>query len=196
MKQIVIDDINLLDIGNTIQISGAIWSGNGKHYLCFLPGEFDGDENNIELLAMNLEQWKSFIKQTDLCETQILAKDETGGLVKILIRKTTRQIDSKLQWKVFQRDDYTCRYCGKTGIPLTVDHLVLWEDGGPTIEENLLAACKKCNKTRGSMPYEEWLDCKYYNKVAQNLRATVRLDNEKIADTLDSIERVYHKKSR
>lgn len=196
MKENELDDIDLLDIGNTIQISGAIWSGRGKHYLCFLPDEFDNDFENIELLAMSIDDWKKFIKQTDLCETTIFEKDETGGLVKVLVRKTTRQIDSKLQWRVFRRDDYKCRYCGKTGIPLTVDHLVLWENGGPTIEENLFSACKKCNKTRGNMEYSEWLKSSYYKKISVGLDYKIVLENEDKVEELDDIPRMHNKRSR
>jgi hypothetical protein len=197
MKTIKLQDINILDIGNTIQVSGAIWSGKGKHYLCFIPGEYDvTDTNDFELLEMDLNDWEKFIKQTDLLETEILAKDSSGGLVKILVRKTTRQIDSKLQWKVFQRDKYTCRYCGSTGVPLTVDHLILWECGGPTIEKNLVSACKKCNKTRGNTEYKEWLQDPYYLRVSAKLSETDKEKNIELVSTLDTIQKMVHIKSR
>jgi len=196
MRIRTLEDIDILDVGNTIQISGALWSGNGKHYLCFLPDEYDGDSENLELIIMNLEDWKKFIRQTDLCETEIFQKDQTGGLKKVIVRKTTRQIDSRIQWRVFQRDNYTCRYCGRTGIPLTVDHLVLWEKGGPTIEENLIAACKKCNKTRGNTEYGDWIRSEKYKRISNKLDEGTRLKNEAIEDTLADLPRVHNKKSR
>lgn len=197
MKTIKLQDINILDIGNEIQITGAIWSGKGKHYLCFVPDEFDKDDNyDFELLAMDVNDWEKFIKQTDLLETEILARDSSGGLVKILMRKSTRQIDNKIQWKVFQRDAYTCRYCGSTGVPLTVDHLILWENGGATIEKNLVSACKKCNKTRGNTEYEEWLQHPYYIRVSEKLPEAIKQKNTELVSTLDTIQKMVHIKSR
>ena len=190
-----LNEINLLDIGNTIQISGVIYSGNGKDYLCFLPGELPND-NVLTTLNMDIEDWKKFIRQTDIMETEILEQAADGKLAKVIVRKTQRQIDQGLQWKVFQRDNYTCRYCGATGIPMTVDHLILWEEGGPTIEENLLSACRKCNKTRGNMQYKDWLDDPYYKKVSKNLSNDIRTANVEVMYTLDKIEKVFHRRSR
>lgn len=193
MKTIKLDDLNLLNIGNSIQISGAIWSGNGKHFLCFFPDEFDDDE--IVLLDMDIVNWKTFLRQTDIMETEILAHGDKGT-IKAVIRKSQRQIDQRISWKVFQRDNYTCRYCGKTGIPLTVDHLVLWEEGGCSIEENLLTSCKKCNKTRGNMEYVDWLNSDKYNRIAKDLTDDIRLANEEIIDTLGTLPIRFHQISR
>ena len=79
---------------------------------------------------------------------------------------------------------------------MTVDHLVLWEDGGPSIEENLLAACRKCNKKRGSISYPDWLNHPYYKTVSEGLTPEVRQLNIELVDTLDSIPLRVHKKSR
>ena len=195
MKEEQFSEINLLDIGNVIQISGAIWTGNGKNYLCFIPGEND-PENETVSLDISLEEWKSFIRQSDLLETEILARDTEDKLVKIIYRKSNRQIDQNIQWKVFQRDNYTCRYCGRTGLPLSVDHVVLWEEGGPSTEENLITACKKCNKTRGSQQYPNWVISEYYYKVSRGIDEETRQKNAAIIQTMDSIPRRIHLISR
>ena len=195
MKEEKFSEINLLDIGNTIQISGAIWTGNGKNYLCFLPGE-NNSENETVSLDISLEEWKSFIRQSDLLETEILARDTEDKLVKIICRKSTRQIDQVIQWKVYFRDKFRCRYCNRIGVPLSVDHIILWEEGGPSTEENLITACKKCNKTRGSMHYEEWLKSPYYRRVSNDLSGGIFNDNEEILKRLDSIPRRIHVISR
>jgi hypothetical protein len=172
-----------------------MYAGNGENYLCFLPGEFDGDLEDVRL-GMDLDDWKKLIRQTDILETEILAKDTEDKLVKIIVRKTERMIDTKMQWRVFKRDGYKCRYCGNDSTPLTVDHLVLWEEGGPTTDENLVAACKKCNKTRGNMKYADWLNSPFYERVAKNLSDDERLANEELIDTLEDIQKRVHLKSR
>jgi len=195
-EAITLDDINILDVGNTIQISGAIWSGNGCDYFCFFPSEFEKTSGNeFKILNMNLEEWKKFIRQTDIMETEVLAEDE-NGLKKIIVRKSARQIDQGVSWKVFKRDRYRCRYCGNDDVPLTVDHLILWEEGGLSIEENLVAACKKCNKKRGNDDYITWINSDYYNKVAENLTDEVRIANEELIDALYDIPKRIHKVSR
>jgi len=195
MKELNLSDINIHDIGNTIQISGVVYSGQGKNLICYFPDELNLNDEDVRLV-MDLQDWKKFIRQTDLLETEILAKDDDNKIIKAVFRKSQRQIDSRIQWKVFQRDNYRCRYCGKTGIPLTVDHLILWEEGGMTIEDNLLTACKKCNKTRGNMQYEEWLKDDYYKRVSINLDYKTFLENSHVVEILKNLPKQIHKRSR
>jgi 5-methylcytosine-specific restriction endonuclease McrA len=57
--------------------------------------------------------------------------------------------------EVFQRDGYTCQYCGKTGRDLTIDHVVPRHRGGTHTWENLVSACKGCNHRKaGHTPTE------------------------------------------
>lgn len=105
-------------------------------------------------------------------------------------------LETKVSWKVFKRDGYACRYCGNDDVPLTIDHLVLWEEGGPSTVENLVSACKKCNRTRGNTPYADWLKHRYYLKVSKGLTADVRQQNDDLVATLDAIPRMVHKRSR
>ena len=188
MKTIKLSDINLLDVGNTITISGGVWAGNGKTYIVMFPDEELGE---VEILQMERADWEKFLHQADMSDTLVQTADG-----KIIFRKSQRQIDTNITWKRFQMDDYACRYCGKSGLPLTVDHLVLWEDGGPTRLDNLLTSCKKCNKTRGNSSYEEWLNSAYYNKVKDGLADGVHNENVAILSELAKIPLVLHKRSR
>lgn len=147
-------------------------------------------------LNMDSDEWAHFLRQTDLMEIEILAKDKSGGLVKAVARKSNRQIDQNVSWRVFKRDVYACRYCGKDDVPLTVDHLVRWEEGGPSTEENLLSSCRKCNRTRGNQSYDDWLRSAYYGKVSMGLAPDVREANVVVASTLDSIPRKIHVHTR
>lgn len=195
-----LSDYDIHDFGNEIQISGVVYSGKGEHLIAFFPGELDWDEQIVDMLFflnMDLDDWAKFIRQSDIMETEVLVKAKQGKLTKAILRKSSRQIDQRIAWKVYKRDNYTCRYCGVTGVPLTVDHLVLWENGGPTTEENLYTSCKKCNKTRGNIPYKEWMeDERYLTKAFKGVKATVLKENTLKILELDKIPRVYHIKSR
>ena len=195
MNIVLFKNLNLLSIGNTVQISGMIWSGEGINYLCYLPDELNPEYDTV-LMPLTLEEWNELVRQSDLMETEILAKDTEGKLVKTILRKSTRQIDQAIQWKVFERDEYCCRYCGRTGIPLSVDHIILWEEGGPSTEENLITACKKCNRMRGSQQYPNWLISEYYYKMSRDIDEETRQKNAAIVQTMASIPRRIHIKSR
>lgn len=61
-----------------------------------------------------------------------------------------KNISKKLRYLVFERDNYTCRACGKTpsedGVKLSPDHIIPVDWGGETTLENLQALCKMCNE--------------------------------------------------
>lgn len=187
METIQLKDINLYDIGNTIQIAGTIWSGNGQCFITLIPGKTETFEN-LKIMPLDLSEWETLLKQADTLETEMFAKDETGKLVKILFRKSQRQIDSFLQWAAFKRDNYSCRYCGRTGIPLTVDHIDLYENGGATILENLVSACRSCNKDRGRMEYADWLNSDQYKKRSNNLTTEVKKQNNDLLNNLEDLK--------
>lgn len=189
-----IKDLNLLSIGNTIQLAGAIYSGEGRTFLCLFPGEALDEE--VQQLDMDQAEWEVFIRQTDLLEVEALVKGDNDIIGKAIVRKSTRQIDQGVSWKVYKRDGYACRYCGNNDTPLTMDHLIPWEMGGPNTEVNLVAACRKCNKTRGNTLYADWLQHPHYLRVSKALSPAARTMNEAVLRTLDAIPLVYQKRSR
>lgn len=56
------------------------------------------------------------------------------------------------RFAIFERDDYTCQYCGlirKHGKPeLTIDHLMPKSKGGHTTWDNCVTSCIKCNQKK------------------------------------------------
>lgn len=56
--------------------------------------------------------------------------------------------------KVFERDEYKCRYCNKqlTRFNATLDHVQPVSEGGDNSFDNLITACLHCNSQRGSRP--------------------------------------------
>ncbi|HRZ18605.1 MAG TPA: HNH endonuclease [Methanofastidiosum sp.] len=189
-------DYDLFDFGNNFQISGMIFSGKGKNIICPIPDTLEGQGTIYELIHMTTDDWAKLLRQTDLLETEILQKAPDGKLVKIILRKSQRQIDQGVSWEVFRRDGYRCRYCGKDDVPLTVDHVVLWEDGGPSTKDNLVSACRKCNKTRGNMQYEEWIKSTKYLSLSKNLMEQYKLANLELLQVIDKIPRRQHIQSR
>jgi hypothetical protein len=187
-------ELDLHSFGTTRLMTGAVYSGEGENHIVFFPGE--QEDLPLHHVEMTVEDWNTLLRQTDLVETEILAKAKDGKLVKAFARKSERNISQVISWKVFKRDGYACRYCGDGNTPLTVDHLVTWETGGPSTEPNLVAACKKCNRTRGNITYEEWLKHPRYLEVSKKLKPEVRAANEALLGTVDKIPRKVHIVSR
>ena len=189
-------DIKLMDIGTTIQMVGAVYTASNGKGLYFPFPSANGEGKDPVHVEMTLDDWKALLRQADHVETEVLGQHQDGELYKAIMRKSQRQVDSQVQWNVYRRDNFMCRYCSTEKLPLTVDHLVRWEDGGPTIEENLVAACRKCNKVRGDTAYAAWLRHPYYVEVSQKVSYAYQELNRRIADTLVNIPRTPVVKDR
>jgi len=66
------------------------------------------------------------------------------------------------EWKatrtrIFERDNYTCTYCGARGGQLECDHVHPVSRGGGNSDSNLTTACKPCNRDKGSKTVDEWM---------------------------------------
>jgi 5-methylcytosine-specific restriction endonuclease McrA len=51
--------------------------------------------------------------------------------------------------EIYQRDNHMCQYCGRTGVRLTIDHVVPRHKGGEYSWTNLVTACAECNRIKG-----------------------------------------------
>jgi hypothetical protein len=179
-------------LGGTIQMEGMVVSEAGRLYVLLLPGADDVSFMTLSVHGVTLEEWDSLMRQLDIVETEVLANARESKTAKVILRKSQRQISQGVSWSVYHRDEYTCCYCGATGIPMTVDHLVTWEAGGPSTADNLLTSCRRCNKKRGDTPFREWIQSNYYKERVPRERIQLHLDLEK---TLDGIPRLVHKRS-
>jgi len=182
-----LNEIPILDFGNKIGLIGMVLSDDETAYLCLYPGQ-EMPKTTVPL-ELNDQDWKKLILQLDVQEVEVLKKAADGQLAKVIVRKTQRLIEQRVSWAVYQRDGYRCRYCGAEGVPLTVDHLVTWEDGGPSTEENLVSCCRSCNKRRGNLSLRDWLRHPYYLRVYKNLTPEQRQANERLLPAIDIVQR-------
>lgn len=65
-------------------------------------------------------------------------------------------LSKSLRFKVFNRDGFTCQYCGQQPprVVLEVDHMVPVSSGGSDHLENLTTACFDCNRGKAARGLE------------------------------------------
>ncbi len=56
---------------------------------------------------------------------------------------------------ILRRDGFKCVYCGRSDIPLTIDHIIPKARGGDDTWENLVSACTICNNKKGDRTPDE-----------------------------------------
>jgi 5-methylcytosine-specific restriction endonuclease McrA len=71
-----------------------------------------------------------------------------------LVRRP-RQQKKLSRHEVFQRDKYTCQYCGAETKALTLDHVIPRHRGGRHIWENVVCACSRCNSHKAGRTPDE-----------------------------------------
>jgi len=73
---------------------------------------------------------------------------------KILSGRTS--LPASVRLAIFERDEWTCVYCGTDEAPFHVDHVFPVSQGGTDDLENLVCACAPCNLGKGALTLEEW----------------------------------------
>lgn len=154
-------DIPTEEIGDLWTLEGVVY-GNGEQsvamVLPYAPGSLGSKlpQNTVvkpakvlETIFPTDEEWQTFLKQTD---------DPVTPIGKAFVRKATRQVIESVRWRVYKRDNYTCRYCGRDDVPMTVDHYIAQKYGGEWTFENLLTSCRNCQKLKGHKTIQEWED--------------------------------------
>jgi 5-methylcytosine-specific restriction endonuclease McrA len=99
----------------------------------------------------------------------------TCYVLKSLTRKETGKeripIDNKTRYRILQRDNSTCRRCGRTpsdAVKLTIDHKIPVEWGGSTTDDNLWTLCRDCNEGKQAF---------YSDFDAETMKAIAKLDS-------------------
>jgi 5-methylcytosine-specific restriction endonuclease McrA len=71
-----------------------------------------------------------------------------------LVRRPRRQ-RKMTRYEIFNRDRYTCQYCGEQSRHLTLDHVIPRYRNGQHTWENVVSACVDCNRRKaGRTPKE------------------------------------------
>jgi 5-methylcytosine-specific restriction endonuclease McrA len=150
-------------------ISGMIVSSHSDELLIYLPNEEPVGERII--LTPSREDWESLLKTLD--NPSYFEMDTDGKTVKAIHRKCQRKVGGDLQWKIWRRDGFKCVYCGAQGginnITLSIDHFIPVERGGTDTENNLISACRKCNRKKADLMPQQFLTLGEFERIEKLL---------------------------
>ncbi len=110
----------------------------------------------------DVNSWLEFSEQFDSAHAEVVRSISRQFRVPYIIvlsmfdRLPRKEVKFTRQ-NVFQRDDYTCQYCGvrHDTRDLNLDHVVPRDKGGKTTWENVVCSCIRCNTRKANkMPMD------------------------------------------
>lgn len=70
--------------------------------------------------------------------------------------RPSAEVWRRIRRRIFERDDYTCAYCGLRGVRLECDHIFPVALGGSHDDDNLATACFACNRSKRAKTLDQW----------------------------------------
>ena len=123
--------------------------------LALMLGDLDGWEKIVDLLVAAGKLYRtpdgSVGNPRAIQEAKIAQEKYARACRRIDGRiNIASEIWKEIRRRIFARDDYTCRYCGKRGGALECDHVIPVVAGGDSDDSNLVTACRPCNRSKGA----------------------------------------------
>lgn len=125
----------------------------------FYDGCFPSDDELAWYCRIKGKKFKAIVEE--LTAAQFLERGPDSRLA-IIPRKYEQYRLSALEWSelraaVFERDGFTCTYCGERGGKLECDHVHPLSKGGSNEMDNLTTACFRCNRSKHTKTLAEWM---------------------------------------
>ncbi len=138
------------------------WDTLSKYSRVLYERKFGGWNKAIHAFIEDREKEEEIIVTTPIVEDKAVVDKvveiihpEKSNREDTNIIKTPRGVSTRLRFKVFIRDKFTCQYCKRQreedGVKLEVDHIIAYSKGGQTIIDNLITACFDCNRGKSNM---------------------------------------------
>ena len=139
---------------------------------------FFGKTRTLQLQCPKCEIWQFSSPECDNCE---LVFGKFGKKERSEYRcppPTWRdRISGKLKESIFQRDEFTCQYCGihcyesyaQDRNAVTIDHALPVSAGGRNNIENLITCCRECNFIKHDKIFQSFEEAREYIKKRRHL---------------------------
>ena len=81
----------------------------------------------------------------------------------LLVELTPKLAKRRYRQSIYEAWDYCCGYCNAPATSL--DHIIPKFNSGSSKRDNLIPACRTCNRDKGSLKMEEWYkNQKFFSK--------------------------------
>ena len=126
-------------------------------------GKLPPDLSNIAFYIRETEQAMLTAIEALLAEGFLVRGDDGVVALSNWRSHQASQRPDAAEWRsirerIFERDGYTCTYCGAHGVELQCDHVLPVAAGGGHDDSNLVTSCGPCNQAKSSkiVSVEEW----------------------------------------
>ncbi len=100
-------------------------------------------------------------------DTQLLQHPEIAG---VEYQQGTLQ-GYQIREYLLEKWGRTCAYCGKTGVPLQVEHIIPRSRGGSDRVSNLTLSCERCNQDKGDRTAAEFGHPEVHRQAKASLKS-------------------------
>lgn len=112
--------------------------------------------------TFGFEEWKDFSQENPHGEDEVIRtvsyRIRIPRVILLFLYDSLPPRRVKFTRKnIYQRDNYTCQYCGKKCRPedLNIDHVIPLSRGGKNTWTNVVCSCSVCNHRKGNKTLEE-----------------------------------------
>jgi len=147
----------------------AVRRGRRNRKCRYRPPRFDNRRRrdgwlppSLESRVANLQTWvrrlawsapvESISMELVKFDTQALQNPEISGVE----YQQGELMGDEIREYLLEKWGRKCAYCGRTGVPLEVEHIVPKSRGGSNRVSNLTLSCHKCNQEKGSLTAAEF----------------------------------------
>jgi 5-methylcytosine-specific restriction endonuclease McrA len=128
---------------------------NRRRPVGWLPPSLESRIANILTWVKRLARWcrvGAISMELVKFDTQLMQNPEISGVEYQQGELAGYEVRQYLleKWK------RNCAYCGKTGLPLQIEHIIPRSRGGSNRVSNLTLACEKCNTAKGTRTADEF----------------------------------------
>jgi hypothetical protein len=78
---------------------------------------------------------------------------------------------------LLEKFERKCAYCGKTAVPMEIEHIVPKSRGGSDRVSNLTISCRRCNQEKGNRTAEEFGHPEVQEQAKEPLKSTAFMNN-------------------
>lgn len=102
-----------------------------------------------------------------------------------------KKLNLKSEFSVFNRDNFSCIYCGKSSIEdsvkLTLDHVIPLSKSGKSDINNIITACKRCNSSKQNKRLDTEIEEKVLNVIKDRNLLLCSSDSELITERIKEL---------